>query len=409
MEKDGSFFRQSALGNRHPLRTAGPCRQSNRRRKSWFWTRRGEQRVCVGCHAGPERAPENAVPEVLAPQYRPGQADSAWRPEMKLRSLPIALLCVSAFAQQPIGPIRFEEVAARAGSPSPTASGAAKLDARSSKAPACRRRLVRLQTTTACSTFTCTSGKPLGPGLHPYPLRKAPQTPATNHLYRNDGKGRFTDVTQQAGVAGDLFSTWPPLAADYDNDGHTDLPVTGSGTRHPIPKPRATARSRISPARPVSTFPGWSIGRRGLVPRSRPGCVDLFVGRSSVRPGVSLLLRRRQLSGPLDYEPTTRNLLFPQQLQGRLHPMRAKQPVIAKFKSRAMGVAACRFRPRRLPGYLRRERQDRELPLPQPKRTEPSKRSPSRRRSLRTKRREHFRHGTGLRGPRRRAAVRTCG
>jgi hypothetical protein len=31
----------------------------------WFWMRQGEQRVCVGCHAGPERAPENAVPKVL--------------------------------------------------------------------------------------------------------------------------------------------------------------------------------------------------------------------------------------------------------------------------------------------------------------------------------------------------------
>ena len=49
--------------------------------KGWFWARRGEQRVCVGCHAGPERAPENAVPKVLlrsttpAPLHRlPGPA-----------------------------------------------------------------------------------------------------------------------------------------------------------------------------------------------------------------------------------------------------------------------------------------------------------------------------------------------
>ena len=33
--------------------------------QGWFWARRGEQRVCVGCHAGPERAPENAVPATL--------------------------------------------------------------------------------------------------------------------------------------------------------------------------------------------------------------------------------------------------------------------------------------------------------------------------------------------------------
>jgi len=27
--------------------------------------RPSEQRSCVGCHAGPERAPENKVPEIL--------------------------------------------------------------------------------------------------------------------------------------------------------------------------------------------------------------------------------------------------------------------------------------------------------------------------------------------------------
>jgi hypothetical protein len=31
----------------------------------YFWSRKGEQRVCVGCHAGPEHAPDNAVPFVL--------------------------------------------------------------------------------------------------------------------------------------------------------------------------------------------------------------------------------------------------------------------------------------------------------------------------------------------------------
>jgi hypothetical protein len=27
--------------------------------------RHGEQRICVGCHTGPEQAPENRVPAVL--------------------------------------------------------------------------------------------------------------------------------------------------------------------------------------------------------------------------------------------------------------------------------------------------------------------------------------------------------
>src|SRR5512141_1599076 len=49
------------------------------------------------------------------------------------------------------------------------------------------------------------NGRPLEKGIHPYPLRKPAAVPAQNHLYRNDGHGRFTDVTAQAGVAGDGF------------------------------------------------------------------------------------------------------------------------------------------------------------------------------------------------------------
>ena len=46
-----------------------------RREQGWFWVRRGEQRICVGCHTGPERAPENRVPEVLLRTTTPVDAD----------------------------------------------------------------------------------------------------------------------------------------------------------------------------------------------------------------------------------------------------------------------------------------------------------------------------------------------
>ena len=37
--------------------------------------RKGEQRICVGCHAGPERSPENAVPAVLVKTTTPVRLD----------------------------------------------------------------------------------------------------------------------------------------------------------------------------------------------------------------------------------------------------------------------------------------------------------------------------------------------
>jgi hypothetical protein len=47
-----------------------------------------------------------------------------------------------------------------------------------------------------------------------------------NRLYRNDGGMKFTDVTLEAGVAGTGYSMGA-AAADYNNDGHTDLFVAG--------------------------------------------------------------------------------------------------------------------------------------------------------------------------------------
>ncbi len=47
-----------------------------------------------------------------------------------------------------------------------------------------------------------------------------------NRLYRNDGDLRFTDVTAEAGLAGEGYAMGA-AAADYDNDGHVDLLVVG--------------------------------------------------------------------------------------------------------------------------------------------------------------------------------------
>jgi hypothetical protein len=48
----------------------------------------------------------------------------------------------------------------------------------------------------------------------------------SNRLYHNNHDGTFTDVTARAGVAGEGYSMGA-AAGDYDNDGWTDLYVTG--------------------------------------------------------------------------------------------------------------------------------------------------------------------------------------
>ncbi len=91
---------------------------------------------------------------------------------MKLRYLAIPLLWLAVAAEEPAtGPIRFEEVSAQAGVQFTHSFGAQKLGS-------------LLESTGAGAVWFdynndglldlyVTSGKPLGPGMHPYPLRKA--------------------------------------------------------------------------------------------------------------------------------------------------------------------------------------------------------------------------------------------
>jgi len=55
----------------------------------------------------------------------------------------------------------------------------------------------------------------------PHPLRSA--------LYRNNGDGTFTDVTEKAGVGNEGFYAQGVAVGDYDNDGYPDMLVTGYG------------------------------------------------------------------------------------------------------------------------------------------------------------------------------------
>jgi Hydrazine synthase alpha subunit middle domain len=77
VERDGSFFVQ--VPGEQPLQVEllDSSGKTLKRESGFFWMRRGEQRGCVGCHAGPETSPENAVPMILLKSTTPADLTGA--------------------------------------------------------------------------------------------------------------------------------------------------------------------------------------------------------------------------------------------------------------------------------------------------------------------------------------------
>ncbi len=183
------------------------------------------------------------------------------------------------------------------------------------------------------------TGIPLDKSMHPYPLKKMPDPMPHNHLYRNDGGGKFTDVTEQAGVAADVFSMGA-IAADYDNDGRVDLFVSSYG-RVILYHNDGNGKFTDVTAKAGLKVDGWSIGSVFL-DSDRDGCVDLFVGRYvKFDPAYRAFYAADNYPGPLDYEPEA-NVLYHNNCNGTFTDVTEKAG-LAEFKSRAMGVTAGDF------------------------------------------------------------------
>jgi hypothetical protein len=183
------------------------------------------------------------------------------------------------------------------------------------------------------------NGRPLDDSMHPYPLKEKPATPPHNHLYRNDGNGKFTDVTEKAGLNPDMYSV-AVAAADYDNDGNEDLLVTGYGKVMLYHNDGNGHFTDVTEKAGIKVD-GWAISSTWL-DYDKDGCVDLFVGRYvKFDPKYRAFYAPNNYPGPLDYEGET-NKLFHNNCDGTFTDVTDKSGIGA-YVGRTMGVTAVDF------------------------------------------------------------------
>jgi hypothetical protein len=157
---------------------------------------------------------------------------------------------------------------------------------------------------------------------------------ATNHLYRNNGDGTFTDVTTQAGVPGKGFGVGI-TAGDFDNDGNEDLYVTNYGSSILYHNNGNGTFTDVTAKAGVNN-PNFGTGA-AFLDYDRDGRLDLFVGNYlKYDPGSRQYYSAQQYPGPLEYAPET-NRLFHNNGDGTFTDV-SKASGIDAQPGRAMGV-----------------------------------------------------------------------
>jgi enediyne biosynthesis protein E4 len=99
--------------------------------------------------------------------------------------------------------------------------------------------------------------------------------PSSSALYRNNRDGTFTDVTRASGLAVEFYGLGV-AAADYDNDGDTDIYVTALGPNHLFRNNGAGKFEDVTTSAGVGD-PGFSTGAVWF-DYDRDADLDLFVG-----------------------------------------------------------------------------------------------------------------------------------
>lgn len=111
----------------------------------------------------------------------------------------------------------------------------------------------------------------------PWDTRPVPEKPVTSALYQNDGTGKFTDVTEAAGLVIPFYGM-AVAAGDYDNDGDADLCFSAVGQNRMFRNGGGKFTEITATAGVGGTDDQWSSGI-GWFDYDNDGDLDLWVCR----------------------------------------------------------------------------------------------------------------------------------
>jgi enediyne biosynthesis protein E4 len=158
----------------------------------------------------------------------------------------------------------------------------------------------------------------------------------TSCLYRNNGNGTFSDVTEKAGVGNENRYGMGVLAGDFDNDGRVDLYVTNFGRNILYHNNGDGTFSDVTERAGVG-LGKWSTGA-AWIDFDNDGWLDLFVGvYLSFDPNYRLFYEADVYPSPLAY-PAQASVLFRNNHDGTFTDVTEKAGVANK--GRAMGALA---------------------------------------------------------------------
>jgi len=162
-----------------------------------------------------------------------------------------------------------------------------------------------------------------------------------NRLFRNNGDGTFTDVTETAGVAGHGYSMGV-AAGDFDNDGFVDLFVTGLDHNILYRNKGDGTFEDVTDRAGLGGKHGWSMSA-GWFDYHNDGHLDLFVTRYVVwNPATEIYCGEpkpgyRMYCHPKYYQPLT-NLLYRNLGDGTFRDV-SRESGIAAHAGKGLGLA----------------------------------------------------------------------